>query len=365
MLRPRQRRLLLTAIGALSFFSCAYGFGDAHAQDAPPAAEAPWSATVGGLQARLILAPREIQHGTPLVSVRLELRDVRGVLGSLFVPWTKVELKWRVDDAAGNRVPKTGSVAWSGQRAPPADLVLPAGATLSFELTDRGRRAVAGQAAMIDFGPFNVFLIPRDGDYFLSGSMTVWVPFGFGEAGNWDGSIVFPAVRIPVRSDARVISANASAIDALGAKMLDRRNWQAADDALRALSLIDDVRVVPWYLEALREASTLVVPRALDGLSRFDSDPALEGIRSVMTSEDGNVRHTAAIALSLSPHAEAKRLLWTMIDDPRQALRMVVVRAAGEADSEATAVLEHAVDDPDATVSATARALLGRETTRR
>jgi HEAT repeat protein len=125
------------------------------------------------------------------------------------------------------------------------------------------------------------------------------------------------------------------------------------------------VRVVPWYLEALREASTLVVPRALDGLSRFDSDPALEGIRSVMTSEDGNVRHTAAIALSLSPHAEAKRLLWTMIDDPRQALRMVVVRAAGEADSEATAVLEHAVDDPDATVSATARALLGRETTRR
>jgi HEAT repeat protein len=85
-----------------------------------------------------------------------------------------------------------------------------------------------------------------------------------------------------------------------------------------------------------------------------------------MTSEDGNVRHTAAIALSLSPHAEAKRLLWTMIDDPRQALRMVVVGAAGEADSpEATAVLEHAVDDPDATVSATARALLGRETTRR
>jgi hypothetical protein len=213
---------------------------------------------------------------------------------------------------------------------------LPAGATLSFELTDRGRRAVAGQAAMIDFGPLNVFLIPREGDYFLSGSMTIRVPAGSGEVGNWYGSIGFPAVRIPVRSDARVVSASASAIDELGAKMLDHRNWPGADDALRALSFIDDERVVPWYLEALREGSTRLVPRALDGLSRFDS-----------------------------AHAEAKKFLWTMTDDPRQALRMVVVRAAGETDStEAKAVLDHALNDANATVSAAARSLLGVETMR-
>ena len=137
-------------------------------------------------------------------------------------------------------------------------------------------------------------------------------------------------------------------------------------EATKALALIDDPRVIPWYLKAMDTDSSDLKRAALDRLAEFPGDAALEGIKKGMktqrpdsgdftdllanggwvqvrgtarasgatatpdllaqAAEADGVRLAAARALTRSPHPQTQKLLLSMWDDPSPAVRMTVLR---------------------------------------
>jgi HEAT repeat protein len=138
-------------------------------------------------------------------------------------------------------------------------------------------------------------------------------------------------------------------IDALGSRMLDVRS-DASEEAIRYLTAIEDKRVIPFFNEAATSNNYGLRFAALNALAKFGSDDALQGIRKGMTTRASemmanatteevarqlaaNLRHAAAVALSNSPHPQAKRLLLSMWDDPYYGVRIDVLHALGKMDT--------------------------------
>jgi HEAT repeat protein len=135
----------------------------------------------------------------------------------------------------------------------------------------------------------------------------------------------------------------------LGLTMVEK-DADMSSEAVRALSLIADERVIPWYVKALDTNRYELKMAALDRLSRFQGDSAFRGLIMGMRTQANdigncsseavakkmaeNVRHAAAGALARSPHAEAKRLLLTMWDDPSRAVRITVLHVLGKSNTD-------------------------------
>jgi HEAT repeat protein len=152
----------------------------------------------------------------------------------------------------------------------------------------------------------------------------------------------------------------------LGGKMLGK-DWQTAEEAARKLSLIDDPRVVPWYVKAMDTDDYDLKCMALDRLGRFNSDAALEGIgrafrprdddkegdknRNVPSGDrslDKNIRQFAAEALLRSPRPDAQRLLLTLWNDPDREVRSIVLEALNKMRTkESLDLLEKMIRDSD------------------
>jgi HEAT repeat protein len=144
---------------------------------------------------------------------------------------------------------------------------------------------------------------------------------------------------------------------------------------MRELSMIDDPRVVPWYVKAMQTDSYELKFNALDRLARLDGDEALSGLKIGMATQGKdigncttakvaaesaeNIRHSAAIALARSPHPQAKALLWTMENDPASAVRLTVIQTAVEMKTaESLELIRRHTTDPDETVRGEAMRLL-------
>ena len=166
-------------------------------------------------------------------------------------------------------------------------------------------------------------------------------------------------------------------IERYGRTMVDKPNSDAAERAQEAMSLIDDERVIPWYVKAVDTNWGQMRERALDRLCRFKGDAALEGIKKGMTTRGADmgfcstpsvaqdaadaVRGSAAVALARSPHPKAKALLMTMHGDPYDGMRLTVIHALEGMDStESLDLLRQMTHDGEKEVSDEAKRCLAQ-----
>ncbi|MHC4248117.1 MAG: HEAT repeat domain-containing protein [Planctomycetota bacterium] len=310
----------------------------------------------------------EVFNGTPMIATYLELQNVSDVGNPMKVAWRRERMDLRVVDADGRELPKAmGPYSGGGFHA--HYLVLPFDSTLSFSISCRGLGVPADKAAVIDLGGMNNWVIQDDAnDHYLEASLQV----PQSERGRddptrpWHGRIELPRVRIPLEAPQVDQARTGELIQELGTRMLGK-DGTASERAVRSLSMIEDERVVPWYLKAMDTDRYDLKCAALDRLARFKSDEALRGLKIGMTTRGADigssttdavaaqsaagVRHFAACALSRSPHPDAERLLLSMWDDPYDGVRITVLHALAKMDSEESLeLLKRMAEDPDESV---------------
>jgi len=366
------RRLLAHSVAVLLAIALQTGCASA----VVPNDDVPWSETSNGLRARLFTRLSHISNGTGIVVTQLELGNVRALKNPALVTVHLKDITYRVTDADGRDVPTSG-LPFSSPVLDPIELVLPHDSSIRFRVGPLGFGIPADQAALVDLGPNFGRVLPRDGKaYYLSAVLDIpEVREVRGDRGNlWHGRLDIPRVRIPTEPEPLDPATLGSVIDQLGAKMLGA-DWDVSEEAVRQLSLIDDPRVVPWYVKAMRTDSYDLKSHALDRLARLEGDAALEGLRIGMTTKGDdigncataavaascavNIRGGAAGALARSPHADAKALLLSMEEDPAMSVRLTVVQAAARmATPESLAVIERRTHDSDETVRGEAARLL-------
>jgi hypothetical protein len=196
---------------------------------------------------------------------------------------------------------------------------------------------------------------------------------------NWQGRIELPPVPIPTSIAQPKGTTADELIRRLGLKLVGG-NRSESQEASRALSLIADERVIPWYVKAMDTNDYDLKFAALDRLSKFQGDEALAGLKKGMTTQGAdigipiadaagrrdlaeNVRHAAAGALAGSPHPDARRLLLTMWNDPSRGVRITVLHALGEMKTEESlALLRRMTEDSDEMVRGEARRYLALRT---
>ncbi len=339
----------------------------------PDPDNAPWSTESNGLQARLSMRRLSIMGGTARIATYLEIKNASG--GSALI-LKSCPLTFTLTDSEGRDVPMTGG-AFDGPYGDPPPLLLPQDSTLRFRIGPSGWGIGGDQAAALDLGIRYYWTIPHDGkSYFLQGTLKLppqkrdkkdkGIP--------WEGKLDLPRVRIPTEPDVIDPKTIGPRIDELGPKLFDP-HYNVSESAIDELSLIDDPRVIPWYIKAVKSDSYSLRFAALDRLCRMEGDEALAGLKIGMstsgadmghcTTKEGaeglavNIRHSAAIGLARSVHPQAKALLWTMEKDASYAVRLTVIQTAATVDTpEALAILQRGTKDADKMVQDEAGRLL-------
>ena len=174
--------------------------------------------------------------------------------------------------------------------------------------------------------------------------------------GNWDHNEKTTDTKVEVTTPLKVLPTDekwmGELIEALGDRMVDR-NFDASDEATGSLAWIEDERVIPFFNKAVATDNYSLRFAALDALAKFRCDDALRGIKTGLATQASamrahatndalagqladNIRHSAAVALSRSPHPEATKLLLSLWQDPYYAVRIDVLHALGKMDSAAS-----------------------------
>jgi len=325
-----------------------------------------WSKTVNGLQARLTLKRSHVYQGTTIISTHLHLRNVSGVRRPMKINWGDRNRAFRpaVVDEKG-KVLRGGVSIYSDRRVVLGEIVLPHEAVRVFDITQNGF-GVLDKAGVIDLGSRHSWVFERDGkDYYLQA--VIEVPAGKAVANDdtfaWHGRIEIPPVMVPLKPVPVDPVRAAELIRKLGSEMLSS-DGTVSGKARRALSLIEDERVIPWYVKAINTRKSYLKYAALDQLRRFNSDQALVGLKKGMTTQGRDIenlkphayavksaegiRRFAAYALRRSPHPGAKQFLLSQWKDPSSSVRHSVVRTLGKMDSaESLRMLEQMSKDSD------------------
>lgn len=176
---------------------------------------------------------------------------------------------------------------------------------------------------------------------------------------NWHGRIEIPPARVPLKTQPPDPAKVGPRIEQLGRKMMDRPGSGASEAAARALSLFDDVRVIPWYLKAMDTDSYGLKFAAIGRLCRFRGDEALKGLKKGMAQTNTNLRLAAAQGLARSPHPNARKLLLSMRNDPYYGVRITILHTFGRKDTaESRKLLEEMTRDSNKLVRDEARRYL-------
>jgi len=337
--------------------------------------DATWSAESNGLRARLVMRRMSVTNGTAMIATYLELKNESSVGNRLMLK--SHPLKFTVTDSDGRDVPMTGVGAFSGISVDTPPLVLPHDSQMKFRIGPKGWGVPADQAALLDLGPEFGWVLPHDGKaYYLQATMTL-APEKNNRSGSsvvWHGTLDLPRVRIPTEPDAIDPKTIGPRIEALGRKLLDS-NSDVSDAAVKELSLLNDPRVIPWYIKAVKSNSYSLRFVAMDRLGRMEGDEALAGLKIGMTTSGAdmghcstpqvaadlavNIRVAAAYALTRSPHPEALAHLWTMEKDVSKSVRLIVVQTASKISTpEALAIVHRGTQDEDEMVRNEANRLI-------
>lgn len=315
----------------------------------------------------------EVNNGTGIVWVYLELKNLGDMGNPLLLKVDLDSMSFRVTDADGGDVP-TMFGPFSGRIFGSADLTLPHDSFIRFRIGPNGHGIPADRAALVDLGPEYGWALPHDGKaYHLHAVLEIAEDRDDNDEWGvrWHGRLELPPVRIPTEPDPVDPATLGPLIEKWGAQAV-RDEGRASADAVRRLSLIDDPRVIPWYVKLVKNDRSSLRAEALDRLSRFEGDEALEGLKIGMATRGEDVlahcttpkvarqsaegvRHYAAIALARSPHPRAEALLLSMHDDRSYAVRITVVQAAAQMETpESLDVLARHTDDADASVASEA-----------
>lgn len=355
---------------AFLFFTIAVSGADAAKSD-----DASWSAESNGLQARLTMRRSSIFNGTAIITTYLELKNVASVGSALVL--NEHPLKFTVTDSDGHDVPMSSFNTYDSMSVKNPPLVLPHDSELRFRIGPTGWGVMADQAALLDLGFDFVRQFPHSGKaYYLEATLELPLQKEdrMGDAMVWHGKLQLPRVLIPTEPDPVDPKTIGPRIDELGPKLLGS-NSDVSDSAANELSLIDDPRVIPWYIKAVKSDSYSLRVAALDRLSRMKGDEAFEGLKIGMKTNGSdmghcaneqaaadtaaNIRVWAAQSLARSPHPQAKSLLWTMEKDPSKSVRLIVVQTAAGVDTpEAQAIVQRGTQDSDEMVRGEATRLM-------
>jgi len=377
--------LSLVARGKLALFA-----GEAEVTqpvDAPPVAtsevkrvlpeEAIWSEPVNDLRARIEFKRREIVNGTPILATYLVLKNVRNGLGGMSLPWSTDHLKFSVVDDPGNEVRNESMNYSGGGGLGVTELIIPNRGELKVDISYSGLGIPADKLALIDLGwNDNWVLDASHGTCFFKARLVVAKSDKKQDdrVELWHGEIALPPVLIPIGAEPIDSATVAERTEILGARMLDVSSG-LSDEARQALSLIDDPRVVPWYLRAMETDRYDLKHAALGRLARLEGDEALAGIKKGMSTQGkdigncsrpelaassaNNIRLSAVYALARSPHPDAKSLLKSMTSDRYEGVRMTAMQAMARLKMPAAQeVLEKMAHDPSETVRNEAKRIL-------
>ena len=166
------------------------------------------------------------------------------------------------------------------------------------------------------------------------------------KAGPFDGTYRIwpetnkPVVELRAETQVKIVAPGADPIGALieeqSRRLLGGDPTAPVDAAIR-LSELDDGRVVPHFVEALRKCrNTNVREAAVRALGKFDSDAAFEGLKLAAADPHDDLRTVAAQALAKSRHPKAAARLLEMREDEHFGVRLIVLYSlAGKGTDEA------------------------------
>ncbi|HKG12418.1 MAG TPA: HEAT repeat domain-containing protein [Pyrinomonadaceae bacterium] len=124
-------------------------------------------------------------------------------------------------------------------------------------------------------------------------------------------------------------------IEELGARVLacDQNSSVAATTRLAAL---EDERAVKPLAEAVAKCKNPSIKyQALQGLAKFSTDAGFEALRAAASDPDEDFRTVAAQAVAHNEHPKASALLLSMRRDSYYGVRLMVLNALEEKDTEA------------------------------
>ena len=332
-----------------------------------------WSEVVNGLQGRLQLERWKVSNGSCVVASYLELKNQSA---TLTLTKTPKNMKFRVTDKDGNEVEVEKSVTFSGWLGGTPQLVLPGASSMRIRIGPTGHGIGSDLAAHLDLGVDHYWALP-EGEFYLSAVLEVErTARGADDAGKpWHGRIEFPPVLIPTNPNKIDPEKLGPLIDELGSTIVSQKG-HVAEEAANQLSLIDDPRVIPWYVQVLKGTSYHFKCLALDQLGFFETDEAFEALklgmatkpedfgdttttREVAESLVDNVRIYASDSLIRSCHPDAKAFFLKFHDDASSSIRLRAIQFAARLETDESLLLIRShLDDEDETVRNEAKYLL-------
>lgn len=153
-----------------------------------------WSETVNGLRARLSV---ERDKDSPFVKVFLELQNTSDVAGIKTIRFTRKSITPTVTNKAGEELQRALGM-YSSLSPDWTPLKLPFDGTMRFRISFPGLGFNQEKdKTIVDLGSQHSWIIPQEGEWFLSGSLKIDKQEGDHSSMDWSGTLSLPKIRIP------------------------------------------------------------------------------------------------------------------------------------------------------------------------
>ena len=191
---PVKKLILLKLI---LFWLCVAAFAFPQRAFAAASETGEWSKPVDGVQGRLIIEEGSVVHGTQVLAVYLELRNVSDVLNPLEIYYSNDNTKGTVTNKDDKAVASVGLPA-SIITPPPYWLSLPFDSTLRFRISVSGYGVPPNAGALLALDSPWLLRQDKDAPYYLQGNFQVVEKKDQPERRQWHGTLHLPKVKIPV-----------------------------------------------------------------------------------------------------------------------------------------------------------------------
>ena len=341
------------ALGALLFALLAGGTS-LDGQGVSGQGSGQWSAPVNGLIGRIELKRARAVGGSPLLVATLTLRNDGNP--AISVAWHVGAMSYAIVDEAGMPVTtginvdgRPGGSIMQGQGEP---LQVPQNGLVSFDVPGGGM-VFSSKAAVLQLGTFeSIFAFePTDRPLFLRAVMEIRSSTASTRR-EWSGRMAFPDVRIPLGWPPVSATEIAESADEVR-RAIKGGNPEHVSMALDRVSLIDDLRAAPIYMEAFVVSDYGVKFRIIDGLGTLlkrsgdgDVSVVLTGLaraarmsadevglattRELLEQSAANLRRSVVHTLARSGHPGARPLLTSLAADPDESVRTLAARYLAE-----------------------------------